>query len=70
MEYILGLRPFTDPFNRKNRKKYIVGIMVHNITFRPHSRPVDDTSLYTLIYKCIHFGISHRMKTKSKYNVA
>ena len=28
---ILGLRPFTDPFNRKNKKNY----RRHNITFQP-----------------------------------
>ena len=42
--------------------------MVHYISFLPHLRPADDTSLYTFVYKCIHPGIIHRTKIKSKYN--
>ena len=50
-------------------EKVIVDMMVCYITFQPHLRPADDTSLYTFVYKCIHSGIIHRAKTKSKYNV-
>ena len=44
--------------------------MVYYITFRPHTRPEDDTSLYLLVYKFIHSGIILQARTKSKYNVA
>ena len=44
--------------------------MLHYITYQPHPRLADDTSLYTFIYKCIHSGIIHRTRIKSKYNVA
>ena len=44
--------------------------MMYYITFQPYSCPADDASPYTLVYKCIHSGIIHRAKTKSKYNVA
>lgn len=43
--------------------------MVHYITFLPHLRPVDGTSLYTVVYKCLHSGIIHQEKIKSKYNL-
>ena len=39
--------------------------MVYYITFQLHIRPTDDA----FIYKCIHSGIIHRRKIKSKYNV-
>ena len=43
---------------------------MYQITFRHYPRPGDETSLYTLVHKCIHSGIMHRAKTKSKYKVA
>ena len=43
--------------------------MVYYITFRSHPRRADDTSMYIFVYKCIHSGIIHRAKTKSKYDV-
>ena len=43
---------------------------MYHVTFRHYPLPADDTSLYTLVYKCIHSGIMHRVKTKSKYKVA
>ena len=41
-----------------------------HITFRHYPRPADDTSLYALVCKCMHSGIMHRAKAKSKYKVA
>ena len=42
---------------------------MHNVVL--HYIPTaDDNSLYTLVCECIHPGIIHRAKTKSKYNVA
>ena len=64
------LRPFADPFNDKNIKKIIARIKVYCNTFWPHPRPADDTRLYRIVYKCIHSGIIHRTKTKSKHNAA
>ena len=54
MKYVLGLRPLTDSFNCKNKKKITIEIMVYYITFRPRLRPADVTSLYTFVYKCVH----------------
>ena len=45
-------------------------MMVYYIIFPPHLLPVDGTSLYKFIYKCMHPGIIHRIKIKSKYNAA
>ena len=44
-------------------------MMVYYIAFWPHIRPVDDTSLYTFVYKYVHSGIIHQLKIKLKYNV-
>ena len=43
---------------------------MYYIIFQPHPHPADDINLYKLVYKCIHSGIIHRAKTKSKYNLA
>ena len=40
--------------------------MMYYIKFQPPSRPAVDTSLYTLVYKCIHYGIIYLAKTESK----
>ena len=42
--------------------KTIVGTMVYYITFRPHLRPANDSSLHTFICNCIRSGIIHREK--------
>ena len=34
----------------------------------PTPHQADDTILYTFVCKCIHSGIIHRAKIKSKYN--
>ena len=49
MQYILGLIPFTDAFNRKI-KKTIVNIMVYYTTFQTHLRPADDTKYVQYLY--------------------
>ena len=49
MQYILGLIPFTDAFNRKI-KKTIVNIMVYYTTFQTHLRKADDTKYVQYLY--------------------
>ena len=49
MQYILGLIPFTDAFNRKI-KKTIVNIMVYYTTFQTHLRLADDTKYVQYLY--------------------